>query len=116
MKFEVSLAIGMASYSSKYVRNFATITAPLQKLTKKNVRFDWSETHDAAFDTLKQALTSAPCMPYFDKRKDTYVTVNASPVGISAILSQKSLDGNSDHQQKIAYASRALTETEKIIR
>ena len=93
---EVQSFLGMANYSSKYIRNFATITAPLRELTKK-----------------KQALTSAPCMSYFDNRKDTYVTVDASPVGISAILSQKSLHGNSDHQQTIAYASRALTETEK---
>ena len=110
---EVRSFLGMANYSSKYIRNFATITAPLRELTKKNVRFEWSATHDAAFETLKQALTSAPCMSYFDKPKDTYVTVDASPVGISAILSQKSLHGNSDHQQTIAYASRALTETEK---
>ena len=110
---EVRSFLGMANYSSKYIRNFATITTPLRELTKKNVRFEWSATHDAAFETLKQALTSAPCMSYFDKHKDTYVTVDASPVGISAILSQKSLHGNSDHQQTIAYASRALTETEK---
>ena len=110
---EVRSFLGMANYSSKYIRNFATITAPLRELTKKNVRFEWSATHDEAFETLKQALTSAPCMSYFDKHKDTYVTVDTSPVGISAILSQKSLHGNSDHQQTIAYANRALTETEK---
>ena len=52
-------------------------------------------------------------MSYFDKRKDTYVTVNASPVGISAILAQKPKHEDSNHQQTIAYASRALTETGK---
>ena len=111
MKFKVSLAWQTIN-SGKYIRNFATITALLRELTKKNVRFEWSETHDAAFETLK-ALTSTHCMSYFDKHKDTDVTVDASPVGISAILSQKSLHGNSDHQHTIAYASRALTETEK---
>ena len=112
---EVRSFLGMANYRSKCIRNFATITAPLRELTKKNVCFEWSETHDAAFDKLKQALTSAPCMSYFDKRKDTYVTVDASLVGISTILSQKSLHGNSDHQQTIAYASRALKEPLAIV-
>ena len=37
-------------------------------------------------------------MSYFDKNKQTFVTVDASPVGI---------------QQIIAYASRALSDTEK---
>ena len=103
----------MANYSSKYTQHFATITAPLRELTKHNVRFEWSEAHNEALDTLKQTLTSPPCMSYFDKHKDTYVTVDASPAGISAILAQKSKHANSDHQQTIAYASRALTETEK---
>ena len=110
---EVRSFLGMANYSSKYIQNFATITAPLRELTKKNVRFEWSEEHDDAFDTLKQTLTSAPCMSYFDKRNDTYVTVDASPVGISAILAQQPKHEDGDHQQTIAYASRALTETEK---
>ena len=98
MKFELRSFLGMANYGSKYIQNFATITGLLRELTKHNVRFEWSEAHDEAFDTLKQTLTSAPCMSYFDKRKDTYVTVDASPVGISAILAQKSKHADSDHQ------------------
>ncbi|CAB3991864.1 Retrovirus-related Pol poly from transposon [Paramuricea clavata] len=52
-------------------------------------------------------------MSYFDKNKQTFVTVDASPVGISGILSQKPRNGDVDSQQIIAYASRALTDTEK---
>ena len=37
----------------------------------------------------------------------------ASPVGISAILSQKSKNSDMNSQQIIAYASRALSDTEK---
>ena len=79
---EVQSFLGTANYCSKCIQNFATITAPLRELTKHNVRFEWSKAHDEAFDTLKQTLTSAPCLSYFDKHKDTYVTVDASPVGI----------------------------------
>ena len=35
------------------------------------------------------ALSSAPCMAYFSKQKDTFITVDASPVGLSAILKQR---------------------------
>ena len=36
------------------VRDFATIvTAPLRDLTKKDVRFEWTQTHQTAFETLK---------------------------------------------------------------
>ena len=51
-------------------------------------------------------------MSYFEKNKQTFATVDASPVGISAILSQKSKNSDMNSQQIIAYASRALSDTE----
>ena len=48
-------------------------------------------------------------MAYFDTKKETILTADASPVDISAILSQK-VKGHEDPQ---VYASRALTAVEK---
>ena len=87
---DVRSFLGMANYSSKYIPDFATITAPLRALTKKNTQFERTQIHQNSFDKLTTALTSAPCMSYIDKAKETFVVVDASPVGISAILSQKS--------------------------
>ena len=50
-------------------------------------------------------------MSYFDTNKETLVLVDASPVGLSAILSQRAKGSN--NAQIIAYGSRALTSTEK---
>ena len=75
----------MANYSSKYIRDFATLTAPLRELTKKDVRFEWTQKHQAAFEKLKNTLATAPCMSYFDKDKETFVVVDASPVGVSGL-------------------------------
>ena len=36
---EVRNLLGMANYSTKYIPSYATITAPLVELTKKNVTF-----------------------------------------------------------------------------
>ena len=59
-------------------------------LTKKNARFIWNIAHQKAFDKLKEVLTNAPVMHYFNTKKETFLTVDASPVDISAIFSQKS--------------------------
>ena len=107
---EVRSLLGMANYSSKYIANFATITTPLRELTKKNTKFEWNEIHQKAFEQLTSALTSAQCMAYFDMQKDTFVTVDASPVGLSAILSQRT--PGQDDDKVISYASRALTAVE----
>eukprot|EP00795_Rhopilema_esculentum_P003255 gene3255-biopygen1481 len=107
---EVRSLLGMANYSSKYIPNYSTITAPLRDLIKKNSIFSWKKEHHNAFEQVKRALTSSPVMGYFDINKSTSLTVDASPVGISAILSQSSKE-KKDHQV-IAYASRSLTDVE----
>ena len=108
---EVRSLLGMANYSAKYIPNFATITDPLRELTKKNSNFRWDKVHQEAFDKLKKALVTAPVMSYFDRSKDTILTVDASPVGISGILAQQSK--GTDEYHVLAYASRALTAVEK---
>ena len=107
---EVCSLLALANYSSKYKQDYATLMAPLRELTKKNVEFKWTYQHQQALETLTQALTSAPVMAYFDISKETLVTVDTSPVGISAILSQ-CVKGTNDYRV-VAYASRALIPVE----
>ena len=85
---EVRSFLGMANYSSKYIPNYAAISEPLRVLIKTNARFTRTSSHQTAFDHLKQALTRARVMSYFDTTKETFITVDTSPVGISASLSK----------------------------
>ena len=102
----------MANYSSKFIKDYATITEPLRELTRKNTRFTWTRKHQAAYDKLKHALPNSPVMIHFDASKETFILVDASPVGlISAILAQK--DPQQNAHNIIAYASRALSPVEK---
>ena len=98
-------------YNCKYIPDYAMVTAPLQDLTKKDAHFKWEAVHQHAFEKLKHSLTSVPVMAYFDTQKDTVMTVDASPVGISAILAQE--NPHSDDCRIVAYASRALSPVEK---
>ena len=108
---EVGSFLGIANYSSRYIPNYATILEPLRVLTKKTVRFTWTASHQTAFDQLKRALTRSQVMSYFDTTRDTVITVDVSPVGISAILTQKGT--NEDTSKIVAYASHALTPVEQ---
>ena len=56
-------------------------------------------------------LTSEATIAYFDPHKETELTTDASPVGLSAILSQRT-PGQNDCQV-IAYASRSLSDVER---
>ena len=49
-------------------------------------------------------------MSYFDITKETQIVIDASPVGLSAILVQRDLKINKS--QIVAYTSRLLTDME----
>ena len=96
--------IGMATYSSRFIKNYSIITASLRELLKKGVKWNWTVNHDKAFQKLKSELSSETIMSYYDPNKPTTVMVDGSPVGLGAILVQDN--------RTIAYGSRALTPTE----
>ena len=108
---EVRSLLGMATYCSQFIPNFATITEPLRSLPQIGTHFSWTKEHKNAYRKLKEALTNSPAMSYFDIQRDTMVLVDASPIGISAILAQK--EKGTNENRIIAYASRAFTPVEK---
>ena len=63
---EVRQFIGFTSYYRKFIKNFASIAAPLHKLTNKYARFVWSHQCEEAFDLLRESLISAPILCYPD--------------------------------------------------
>ncbi len=62
------------------------------------------------FSENQTSIQYPPFMAYFDITKETSLTVDASPVGIYAILSQNTK--NRDDSKIIAYASHSFTDFE----
>ncbi|GJT19226.1 putative reverse transcriptase domain-containing protein [Tanacetum coccineum] len=77
----------------------------MTKLTQKNVKFDWSEKAEAAFQLLKQKLCSAPILALPEGSENFVVYCDASRKGLGAVLMQR--------EKVIAYASRQLKIHEK---
>ncbi len=51
------------SYYHKFIKNFAKITTPLTNLLKKSSgTYEWDETCNEAFETLKSILVKAPML------------------------------------------------------
>ena len=101
----------MANTCHEYIPNYATITAPLRELTKKNVTFEWKVPQQKAFEQLKKKLTQTPVMAYYDTNKRSLVIVDGLPHGVSAILAQREQHGRP--YKIISCASRALSSVEK---
>ena len=84
---ELRSYLGMVTYCGRFIQDLATLTAPLRKLTKKDIKYEWKESQHA-FDTLQERLNEKTTLSYFDPSKDTKLIVDASPTCLAAILIQ----------------------------
>nr|XP_048321678.1 uncharacterized mitochondrial protein AtMg00860-like [Ziziphus jujuba var. spinosa] len=94
--------LGLAGYYQKFIWNFGTIAAPLNRLLTKD-GFQWNDETEAAFQHLKVALTTAPVLVLLDFSKPFVVECDARGVGIGVVLTQGG--------RAIAYYSEALKGT-----
>ncbi|TNN04865.1 Retrovirus-related Pol polyprotein from transposon 17.6, partial [Schistosoma japonicum] len=109
---DVRSFLGLASYYRRFVRDFASLAAPLHRLPHKGRKFLWTSECQQAFDTLKARLTSPPILAFPDTSADGgefILDMDASSSAIGAVLSQVARDG---HERVIAYASRRLDKSE----
>lgn len=109
---EVKMFLGTCSWYRRFIRNFSTIAAPLNKLTssgKNAPPFSWSEEAEESFNTLKNALVTAPVLAVPDFDKPFTVHCDASSYGLGGMLSQN-VDG---HDHPIAFVSRSLIKAER---
>ena len=107
---EVRQFLGLCSHYRKFIRNFSGIAAPLSQLTTKFVHFVWTAECLDAFNTLRDALITAPILYYPDFTLEFIIYTDACDYGIGGALVQ--IDRNSN-EQTISYASRALSKAER---
>ena len=58
------------------------LNKPLRDVTKKETAFRWEAHHSAAVDKLKNALTTAPTLAYFDTNAPVTIQPDASDLGL----------------------------------
>ena len=108
---ELQSFLGLASYYRRFVKDFAHIASPLHALTEKGREwvYMWSKECNDAFFDLKKCLVSSPILTLPDFSLPFVLDTDASRDGLGAVLAQ-----NVDRVERVvAYASRALSRTEK---
>ena len=107
---ELRRFLGLSSYYRRFISQFAQMAQPLHKLTQDGVPFKWNDSRQRGFECIKQKLIEAPILSYSSFNKDFILETDASAQGLGAILSQEQED---EQVQSVAYASRALSPTER---
>ena len=74
---ELETILGMVNYLAKFTPNLAETTAPKRNLLKKNSEFVWDCLQDTAFILMKQLITSAGTLAYYDVNKEITLEVDA---------------------------------------
>jgi hypothetical protein len=103
--------LGHTGYYRKFIKGYAQITTPMEKLLKKEAKFQWNEDCQKGLDTLKQKLGDHTILIFPDWNKEFHVHVDASSIALGTVLSHNQGKGDIDHP--IAFASRKLSIAEK---
>jgi len=107
---ELRSFLGAVGYYRNFINKYAQISAPLCKLLRKNVKFNWQQEQEEGFKLLKVSLINAPILkfPRFDK--EFIIRTDASYEGIGGVLLQ--IDDETQKEHPIHYISRSLTKAE----
>jgi hypothetical protein len=80
--------VHLAGYYRRFVDGFGVKMAPLTRLLRKDVSWEWGSEQQRAFDAIKVELCSGPLLCYPDFGKSFVLATDASIVGLGAVLMQ----------------------------
>ena len=60
--FKIHIFLGLAWYYKRFIEDFSQLAASMTKLTQKEVKFEWNDLCEQAFQEFKRRLTSAPIL------------------------------------------------------
>ena len=105
---EVRSFLGLVGYYKRFIKRFSDKAAPLNALLRKDQAWKWMQECQEAFKTLKEEIASRPISAYPDFSKPFRLYIDASNLGLGAILAQK----QEGKEKIICCASRTLNNAE----
>ena len=121
---ELQTFLGFCNFYRRFISGYASIVQPLlmllrgggsggrgkkKKIHKDSVPWSWGEKQQQAFEDIKVKLISPPVLAYPDYGKPFTLHVDASLLGLGAVLYQEF----ESKLRPIAYASKSLNNAEK---
>ena len=106
---EVRRFLGLVNQLGKFSSRIAKISQPLRELLRSRNAWHWGPDQEASFEAIKQELVKPTILAMYDPQTKIKVSPDASSFGLVAVL----LQSNGDDWKAVAYASRALSDTER---
>ena len=86
--FEICSFLGLAGYYRRFIKDLSRLATPMMRLTRKEVKFDWDDRCEEAFQELKRRVTSALILIVPGKGQGYTVYCDASKAGLGCVLMQ----------------------------
>lgn len=102
--------LGAANYYGKFVKNINAIRGPLDELTQKDVKFQWTPVHQKSFEGIKEILASNLILTHFDPAKPIVVAADACQYGKGGAIMHRFPDGS---LHPVMHVSSSFTAAEK---
>ena len=98
--FEIRSFLGLVGYYRRFVEDFSRLVAPMTRLTRNEVKFEWNDLCEEAFQELKRRLTSTPILIVLKRGQRYIVYCDVSKDGLGCVLMQS--------KRVVAYGSLQL--------
>jgi hypothetical protein len=79
--------LGALNYYGRFVKEMRELRAPLDELLRKDVKWEWTENQQKAFDNAKKILLSDLLLTHYNPSLPIVVAADASKDGIGATIS-----------------------------
>ncbi|XP_061721086.1 uncharacterized protein K02A2.6-like [Cydia pomonella] len=106
---DVKRFLGFINYYRKFIPRASSVLNPLHELLKVDAVWRWGPEQEKAFTAIKREMASGRVLTHFDPEARLVLSVDAGPAGLGAVISL----GPEGHERPLAFASRALTPSEK---
>jgi hypothetical protein len=86
-KMELESYLGMVNYLKRHSYELTRLTQPFADMMKKDALFSWQSQHEEAFNSIKQVISSAPVLAYYDVNAPNVIQTDASCKGVGLYVS-----------------------------
>ena len=100
---------GQINFIRRFIPNLAELMKPMQKLLKKDAKFEWDSEGKEAFRSIKDCIARSLVLTSPDYSKEFQIFSFVSKDTIADVLLQKNKEGQ---EQPIAFMSRSLQDSE----
>ena len=103
----------LLNYYHPFIPSFSDLMHPIQKLLKKNVKFEWTEECDKAFKTAKETLMRDPILYHPDPNTPWVIETDTSKTAFAGVLLQPYIHDGIKQEVPVTFISYNFTSTQQ---